>query len=286
MEPIQPPTLPVQLSGRQLARYLAEPMQFYLSRYLSATPIALPDSALAEHHTVAVENGLDKWYFNQAGLKQQLFHQNERQSLIQQNRYPPAAISQTLLQRADEYVQPLSDALSDFVPGSQTKSQFIPYADGEQVLSLLWECPHYSDKGQWAYYTSALDGKKMLRHWVNHVLMNRVQDLPDYRSHLFTMDKIGRREVVTHITLLPLDDAQKALQQLLALLQQCFFTPTAVSLQLAAKSARQILFYKDMDYPLYPRLMPLARTAADSDLQHSLAVIDASLQASYRREES
>ncbi len=105
-----------------------------------------------------------------------------------------------------------------------------------------------------------------MQHWVNHVLMNNVADLPNYESHLFTLDK----DKVTQTTLSKLDNPQQALADLLALFEYIFNNPCVVSLELNKAG----FCYKDKDYPLYPRLMQLARNSDDEELLGYLSVVD------------
>lgn len=272
------PTLPVRYRAKQLADYLSEPFSFYLRHHLSATPISTPENTLSAHDSIALEDGLDRWFFHHAALSQCLFAGDEIQTLIDQNRYPPAAISEVLWEQANDSISPINHALGDFAKDTHQRfSRWLKHSHNGSNFSLLWQTQRYGVQGQWDYHLSALDAKKLLRFWINHVLMNNVGELPNYHSHVFSSTK----GIVTHSTLTPfanVGEAQAALSQLLALLELFFHHPYALSCQPASKKSAEILYYKDEDYSLYPTLMKAAKNSEDSDLNAIFKTIDSAVQ--------
>lgn len=286
------PTLPTQMHATRIADALCEPLSLYVRHYLSATAIELPDTALAEHDMVALDSGLDTWHYKDALVQSAVFSDTAHRhgtldndanhdsygdaiaGLIQQNRYPPEAISQPLLQKTQADIAPLILALQPWVDaGYQSQSRFINGRFNDADVHLLWDSPHVDTQGQWWYSAGANTVKKTLRLWVNHLLQQQVAGLQNYHSHLLTLDK-GH---VTHTTFTPLDNvgvAETALAQVLACFAHVFETPYAAVLKEAGKKSDEYLHYVAHDYPLYPRLAAHARYDADSALNDYFAPID------------
>ena len=272
------PALPRQMSAIFIANSLCQPLHLYLRQHLSATAINLPDKLLAEHDMVSLDSGLEKWQYRESVLTSQLFHKDMTSTLIQQNCYPPELISQPLLMHAQSQIAPLVSALQPFVDmGYQPQSHFVKGQLVDVDFHLLWEAPYCGSLGQWAYSSAANSAKKTLRLWVNHVLLNHVQGLSNYHSHLLTLDK----EQALQTTFAPFDDmetAKTALTQILTCITHVFNTPYAALLAIASKKSEEILQYQSEDYPLYPRLSAQANYHKDCQLNTYFEPIENSMR--------
>ncbi len=242
-----------QWHAKAFADALYEPLLFYLQQHVGAAPISTPEKHLREHDTLAPDDGLDYWAYRQAWLSQALFGNDAVYELQQQNRYAPHPVSQAVLNRLADEMQPLINALQPFADiENSTLRQFISAQPDSKRHYLLFTTSRYTTvSGVWDYATSPLNAKKLLRAWVNHLLLNHL-DLPNRHSHLFTLEKQGK---VKHTHFLPLDNgtAASALADLWRLLQMFFTVPTPVILHLS----RGKLICKPHTYRHYPRLQTL-----------------------------
>ncbi len=277
------PTLPTQMRGKFLADSLCEPFQLHLKNYLGSSDIDVSETGLAEHDMISLDSGLDKWRYKDALLQSVLFDVDAVADLIQQNRYPPTPISEPLLERAHSDSAVLVAALRPWVEaGHESHTRFIEAVlhgdDTTLDFHVLWESQYLSNRGQWQYSAGANNAKKTMRLWVNHVLQSCVEGLPDYHSHLFTLEK----GIVTQTTFAPFDNvgvARSALSDMLACFQHVFCTPYAATLTNAAKKSPATCVYERADYPLFPRLAAEAQFHEASMLNEYFAPVDALMSA-------
>lgn len=248
---------PTQMRAKTFADAINQPFLFYLQRHLAAAPILPPDSRsstmpLCEHDTLSPASGLEQWAYRQAWLAEQFdANSSAAQLLQQQNRYAPHSVSQAVLANTAQELSPLAADLRPMMAAQkQPLSRFIVCNGMPTPHYLLLNTSQYSaEHGLWNYATSALNAQKLMRIWVEHVLLNHLPELPNHHSRLLTLEKDGSIKH-TQLSPLPPDASRAALLELWQLLHTLFAVPAAQVLHLAGGK----LFWKPQAYPLYPSL--------------------------------
>ncbi|MBS9777263.1 MAG: exodeoxyribonuclease V subunit gamma [Gammaproteobacteria bacterium] len=272
------PTLPTQLHFRFIADSLCEPLNLYVNKFLSADTLDIPESTLAEHDMVAIDSGLDNWRYKESLIQSELFGADATNTLIQQNKYPPAPISQPLIESARNDITPMIEHMRPWVAnGYRPESRFIESNIDDIQCHILWESQYVSSIGQWNYSAGSQSAKKTLRAWVSHVLQGCIDGLPNYHSYLFTLDK----SKITQMTFRPFDNvgvAQSALAEILSCFEHIFYTPYAATLEKASKKSDDTFIYKAKRYPLFPNLSDQGQLEDNSEIIQYFAPINKTIK--------